>query len=33
MSEVTTRIPIDKTSGKYKRDWQASQAEQVSIPY
>ncbi len=30
MSEVTSRIPFDRTSGKYKKDWQGTQAEQVS---
>ena len=31
MSEVATRIPIDRTTGKYKREWHATQAEQVSL--
>ena len=30
MSEVVSRIPVDRTSGKYKRDWHATQGEQVS---
>ena len=30
MSEVASRIPFDRTTGKYKRDWRASQEEQVS---
>lgn len=32
MSEVATRIPIDRASGLYKRDWLPTQAEQVSRP-
>ena len=27
---VESRIPVDRTSGKYKRDWHSTQAEQVS---
>lgn len=30
MSEVVSRIPVDRTTGKYKRDWQTTQADQVS---
>ena len=30
MSEVTSRIPFDRTTGKYKKDWHATQEEQVS---
>ena len=30
MSEVASRIPLDRTNGKYKRDWHATQLEQVS---
>jgi len=28
MSEVVSRIPLDRSSGNYKRDWQASQEDQ-----
>lgn len=31
MSEVMSRIPLDRTTGKYKRDWHSSQADQVSF--
>ena len=30
MSEVTSRIPFDRTTGKYKKEWHATQEEQVS---
>ena len=30
MSEVTSRIPFDRTTGKYKKDWHATQEAQVS---
>ena len=30
MSEVSSRIAIDRTTGNYKKDWHATQAEQVS---
>ena len=29
MSEVVSRIPVDRTSGNYKRDWHSTQGEQV----
>lgn len=30
MSEVVSRIPFDRGTGKYKADWHQSQEEQVS---
>jgi hypothetical protein len=30
MSETKTRIPLDHASGKYRRNWEMTQEEQVT---